>query len=194
MAYTGLLHPWVGVNFNGVPKEIKSWSTSAHSRRSSVGRNRKYFRKSGPGHLPMAISTSLLAHSVAKTATTPTKLTSDIEVIDGRIIEELDSLRDNRDIPEKSRATHLGSARLRHAEQPEFLTGLRIPSYRNGNPCLLFHNLDVYDDKEIEMIFGGGAHLYVVINCALNPSHHRLQVHLQHIRIRQNSAHAGRPH
>jgi hypothetical protein len=54
----------------------------------------------------------------------------------------------------------------------DFLTSLRIPSYRNGNPSLLFHNLDVCDDKEIEMIFGPGAHQYVVINCALNTSQH----------------------
>jgi hypothetical protein len=52
----------------------------------------------------------------------------------------------------------------------EFLTNLRIPSYTNGNPSLLFHDLDVCDDNEIEKIFGPGTSLYVVINCALNPS------------------------
>jgi hypothetical protein len=50
----------------------------------------------------------------------------------------------------------------------EFLTNLRIPSYTNGNPSLLFHDLDVCDDNEIEKIFGPGTSLYVVINCALS--------------------------
>jgi hypothetical protein len=30
----------------------------------------------------------------------------------------------------------------------------------------------MYDDKEIDMIFGPRAHQYVVINCALNTSEH----------------------
>jgi hypothetical protein len=76
----------------------------------------------------------------------------------------------------------------------KFLTSLRIPSYGNGNPSLLFHDLNMCDGSEIEGIFGSDTPMYVVINCALNPSHHGLQVHLQHIRIRQNPVHDGRPH
>lgn len=78
----------------------------------------------------------------------------------------------------------------------EFLTKLQIPCYDDGNPSLLFHNLNVCDDDEINKIFGSHKHLYVVSNCTLNPSssHHKLHVHLQHIQIGQNSAHDGRPH
>jgi hypothetical protein len=45
----------------------------------------------------------------------------------------------------------------------EFLTSLRIPSYSNGNPSLLFHDLDVCDGNEIEKIFEYGTPLYVLV-------------------------------
>ncbi|KAF8224450.1 hypothetical protein L208DRAFT_1461528 [Tricholoma matsutake] len=38
----------------------------------------------------------------------------------------------------------------------KYLTNLRIPSYRNGNPSLLLHNLDVCGGNEIEELFGHG--------------------------------------
>jgi hypothetical protein len=113
---------------------------------------------------------------------TPQEPTFNIEVID----KELESLRG------------VVETFLKNPEPPtwvppdyvtpsnrEFLTNLRIPCYRNGNPSLLFHDLDVCDGNEIEKIFERGAPLYVVINCALHSSHHGLQVHLQHIRIGQ---------
>jgi hypothetical protein len=76
----------------------------------------------------------------------------------------------------------------------EFLTNLRIPSYIYGNPSLLFHNLDLCDAKEIEMIFGSSAHQYVIINCASEDFFTYKQVHLQHIWLGQNPSHVGRPH
>jgi hypothetical protein len=56
----------------------------------------------------------------------------------------------------------------------KFLESLEIPCYDNGNPSLLFHDLHVCDNDEIKEIFGSHEHLYVVINCALNPSHHEM--------------------
>jgi hypothetical protein len=47
----------------------------------------------------------------------------------------------------------------------EFLLGLRIPTYRNGNPSLLFHdldNLDAFDGQEMDKLFGRDTALYVV--------------------------------
>jgi hypothetical protein len=109
--------------------------------------------------------------ATSKSNITPTEL--DIEIIDQKIKEELDSLRG------------MVETFLKNPEPPtwnppdsvtpserEFLTNLRIPSYRSGNPSLLFHNLDVCDSKEIETKFGPSAHQYVVINCALNSSQH----------------------
>jgi len=96
---------------------------------------------------------------------------TNIEVIEERINKELDSLRGMVETflknPEPRTWTPPDSVTQSNRE---FLTNLRIPSYHYGNPSLLFHNLDVCDDKEIEMIFGPGAHLYVAINCTLNAS------------------------
>jgi hypothetical protein len=104
---------------------------------------------------------------------TRTDLTLGVEVIDKIIKEELDSLRGMVETflknPEPRTWIPPDSVTL---SDRDFLTSLRIPSYHNGNPSLLFHNLDVCDDKEIEMIFGSRAHQYVVINCALNTSQH----------------------
>ena len=93
----------------------------------------------------------------------------DIETIEQKINDELGNIRGMVEtflndpeppvwIPPKS-AT---------ASNQEFLKSLQIPSYLDGDPNLLFHNLDVCDNDEIEEIFGNGAHQYVVINCALN--------------------------
>jgi len=63
----------------------------------------------------------------------------------------------------------------------EFLTNLRLPTYRNGNPSLLFHDLDACDDDEIKKIFGVSSlsqTLYAIITCPSNPSHHGMQVYL----------------
>jgi hypothetical protein len=54
----------------------------------------------------------------------------------------------------------------------EFLRNLRIPSYLNNSPNLLFHDLAVCNSDEIEEIFGQRRHVYVVISCTLNPSHY----------------------
>jgi hypothetical protein len=37
----------------------------------------------------------------------------------------------------------------------EFLASLRLPTHRNGDPCLLFHDLNACDGAEIERMFGG---------------------------------------
>jgi hypothetical protein len=94
-----------------------------------------------------------------------------IEAVDEKINEELDSLRGVIEIflknPEPR--TWIPPDSVTPSNR-EFLTNLGIPSYRNGNPSLLLHNLDVCDDKEIETIFAPGPHQYVVINCALTSS------------------------
>jgi hypothetical protein len=96
--------------------------------------------------------------------------TLDIEAIDEKINEEFDSLRGMVEAflrnPEPRTWRPPNSVTL---SDRKFLTNLRIPSNHNGDPHLLLHNLNSCDDKEIKMIFGHGAHMYVVkFNCALN--------------------------
>jgi len=116
--------------------------------------------------------------SSKKSNITPTELTLDIEAIDEKISKELDSgmLRGMVEIFLKDPEPRpwIPPDSVMPGNQ-KFLTNLQIPSYRNNNPSLLLHNLDVCNDKEIEMIFGPGTHQYansVVINCALNTSQH----------------------
>ena len=55
----------------------------------------------------------------------------------------------------------------------EFLTNLRLPTYRNGNPSLLFHHLDDSDDAEIKKTLGvGNQSLYAIIINHPKPSHY----------------------
>jgi hypothetical protein len=102
-----------------------------------------------------------------------TGLTLGIEEIDKEINKELDLLRGMVEtfLKNPEPPTWIPPNNVT-ANNREFLTNLRIPSYHNGNPSLLFHNLDVCDEKEIEKIFGRGTHQYVIINCALNTSQH----------------------
>ena len=102
---------------------------------------------------------------------TSTEVELGIEIIDQKIKEELDSLRGMVEtfLKNPGPPTWNPPDSVTPSER-EFLTNLRIPTYRYGNPSLLFHNLDECDDKEIEMIFGPGPHQYVVINCVLNTS------------------------
>ena len=104
---------------------------------------------------------------------TPPEVALGIEIIDEKINEELKSLRVMVEMFLKSPEppTWIPPDDVTSSDR-DFLTNLRLPTYRNGNPSLLFHNLDVYDDKEIKMIFGPGQHQYVVINCSLNTSQH----------------------
>jgi len=91
--------------------------------------------------------------------TTPPDVTLGIKVIDEIINEELDSLRGIVEtfLKDPEPRTWIPPDYVTSSDR-DFLTNLRIPSYRNGNPSLLFHNLDVCDDEEIKMIFGPGAH------------------------------------
>jgi hypothetical protein len=97
----------------------------------------------------------------------------DIEAIDGKINEELNLIRGSvkafLKIPEPRTWE---PPNFVSPDNQKFLTDLRIPCYHNGNPSLLFHNLDVCNDKEIEMVFGCSQHQYVFINRALNTSQH----------------------
>jgi len=57
----------------------------------------------------------------------------------------------------------------------EFLTNLRLPTYANGNPSLLYHNLHLCDGDEVEEMFGDGIRIpmYLFVTCALSCSHYR---------------------
>ena len=102
---------------------------------------------------------------------TPPDLDLDIETIDIKINDELGNIREMVETflnnPEPPVWIPPESAT---ASNKEFLKNLQILSYSNGSPSLLFHNLDVYDNKEVEKIFGHGVHQYVSINCASNTS------------------------
>jgi hypothetical protein len=61
----------------------------------------------------------------------------------------------------------------------EFLTNLRLPTYRNGKPSLLFHHLHDRDDIEIKKTIGvGDQSLYAIIIDHQKPSHGGMQVYL----------------
>ncbi|KIM47458.1 hypothetical protein M413DRAFT_200359 [Hebeloma cylindrosporum] len=100
-----------------------------------------------------------------KINTTPQEHAVDIEVIDKRIHKELESLGG------------VVEAFLRNPEPPvwvppdyvtadnrEFLTNLQLPSYGNGKPSLLFHNLDKCDRIEIEKMLGPGTTSLCICN------------------------------
>jgi hypothetical protein len=99
----------------------------------------------------------------------------EIEAIDQLIKKERESLRDVVAAFLKSPGPPLW-APPDHAtpSDREFLATLQIPSYSDGRPSLLFHNLHVRDDDEIKKIFGTNNPVYEVIMCPLNPSHHKL--------------------
>ena len=81
---------------------------------------------------------------------TPPDLELNIEIIDEMINDELGNIRGMVETflndpeppvwipPESATASH-----------QEFLKSLQIPSYLNGDPNPLFHNLDVCDNDEI---------------------------------------------
>ena len=103
------------------------------------------------------------------------ELILDIEAIDEKINKELNSglLRGLVEKFMKNPEPRIWTPPdFATSSKQKFITKLRIPSYRAGNPSLLLHNLDVCNDKEIETIFGPGAHQYVVIYCTLNASQH----------------------
>ncbi|KAF8223312.1 hypothetical protein L208DRAFT_1426082 [Tricholoma matsutake] len=97
-----------------------------------------------------------------KSNITPKEHIFDIEAIDKEIEKELKSLCEVIETflknPEPS--TWVPPNYVTPSNR-EYLTNLRIPSYRNGQPSLLLHNLDVCDGNEIEEMFGHGEHLCI---------------------------------
>ena len=97
-----------------------------------------------------------------------------INRIEDEINQELDSIRGVvkafLNNPEPTTWISPDSIKITQSNR-KFIGDLQIPSYRDGAPSLLFHNLDECDDEEIEMIFGSDGRQYVIINCALNTSH-----------------------
>jgi hypothetical protein len=99
----------------------------------------------------------------------------EIEEIDPLVKKELKSLRDVVAAFLKSPDPPLWAPPDYAAPSDrEFLANLQIPSYADGRPSLLFHDLHSRDDDEIKKIFGTNDHVYEAIICPLNPSHHKL--------------------
>ena len=171
MAFAGSLHPQVDVNFNGETGEkIKAgeyWPAPNDRELDAIEIISDIWERPPDRHLHVFVSIPGIKKGNI------TELTLDIEAIDKKINEELESLRKVVKIflkdPEPPTWNPPDFVPL---SDRKFITNLRIPSYPNGSPSLLFHNLDECDDREIEMIFGSYAHQYVVINCALNTSQH----------------------
>jgi hypothetical protein len=80
-----------------------------------------------------------------------------------------------------------------YASDREYLASLQLPTYPDGGPCLLLHNLNECDPDEVK-VFRGVHPLCVIITCASKHSHRMLQVHLQHIRVWKDPAHVESPH
>ncbi|KIL71414.1 hypothetical protein M378DRAFT_6158 [Amanita muscaria Koide BX008] len=106
-------------------------------------------------HLLCPIYTDAVGNGAqGKQIVTQTEFTFGIEEIDQRIEEELKSLRVEVE-------TFLKSPEPPTWVPPDyatpnnrkFLASLQIPSYRNGNPSLLFHDLHMCDGDEIKKIF-----------------------------------------
>jgi hypothetical protein len=91
----------------------------------------------------------------------------DIDVIDQQIEKKFELLREGVE-------AFLGSPNPRTwvppnwmtASNREFYKNLQIPTYHNGNPSLLLHELDLCNVPEIEEKFGGRQHMYVVVTRA----------------------------
>jgi hypothetical protein len=127
--------------------------------------------------------------------TTPPEPVVGIDVIDLRLKQELQSLRAEIEAFLKNPEPHTWDPPdCPTRSEKEFLQNLHLPCDRSGRPSLLLHDLDACDGDEIEKLFEPDQHMYVVIMCALNPSHHRLQGHLQHLWIRKNAAHSRKSH
>jgi hypothetical protein len=90
-------------------------------------------------------------------------------MIDRRINRELESLRETieRFIRNPEPPVWIPPDYITDSSVRDFLTSLQIPMYQNGKPSLLFHNLSLCDDDQIEAIFGSFNHVYVLIVCSL---------------------------
>ncbi|KAM6498788.1 hypothetical protein JOM56_006736 [Amanita muscaria] len=96
---------------------------------------------------------------------TPPENTLGIKEIDQRIEGELKSLRVEVETFLKSPEPPTWvPPDYATPSNREFLASLQIPSYRNGNPSLLFHDLDVCDGDETKKIFGDGAQPLCICN------------------------------
>ncbi|KAM6498794.1 hypothetical protein JOM56_006742 [Amanita muscaria] len=116
-------------------------------------------------HIHIIVKEPAIAVGKGKRIITPPENTLGIKEIDQRIEEELKSLRAEVETFLKSPdpPTWVPPNYATQSDR-EFLASLRIPSYRNGNPSLLFHDLDVCDGDETKKIFGDGAQPLCICN------------------------------
>jgi hypothetical protein len=103
--------------------------------------------------------------SEVKRIFTPSDLSIDINKIDEKIDKELKLLQRKLEIFLKNPDRPLWVPADYVTLHRDFLTNLRLPTYRNGRPSLLFHDLEACDDDGIKKVFGAGIQaLYVIIN------------------------------
>ena len=115
----------------------------------------------------------------AKRIITPSQRYYDINIIEKNINKELEFLRGKLETFLKNPGPLPWVPPDYVVLNREFLTNLRLATYHNGNPSLLFHDLDACDDDEIRKIFGvDDQPLCAIITCPSNPSHHAMQVYL----------------
>jgi len=65
-------------------------------------------------------------------------------------------------------------------DMQKFIAELRIPTYPNGKPSLLLHDLDKCDGKKIQEVFGSATTTYV-ITTSLNFLLHTIAGILTHL-------------
>ncbi|KAK2464549.1 hypothetical protein APHAL10511_003407 [Amanita phalloides] len=112
---------------------------------------------------------------------TPPELFLDINVINRQIHAELMSLQS------------VVEAFLKNPELPTwvppenatpsvhtFITGLRIPTYRNRKPSLLFHNLNTCNATEIKKIFGAVTHMCICNTSGSGKTRHIMEALTQY--------------
>ena len=87
----------------------------------------------------------------------------EIEAIDQLVAKELDSFREEiKDFLKSPNPPSWVPPKSATPSDCEFYTSLKIPTYRNGDPSLLFHELESCDVEKIKKMYKRGRHMYVV--------------------------------
>ena len=86
----------------------------------------------------------------------------EIDAINDLVAKELNSLREEvEDFLKSPNPPIWVPPESATPSDREFYTRLEIPTYRNGDPSLLFHDLHLFDVEKIKKMYKRGRHLYV---------------------------------
>ena len=87
----------------------------------------------------------------------------EIDAVNQLVSEELNSLREEvEDFLKSPNPPVWVSPASATPSDCEFFAHLKLPTYRRGNPSLLFHDLHLCDVEKIKEMYEPGRHMYVV--------------------------------